>query len=934
MTLSPEQAIHFGPYRVYPGQRLVMEAGQPLRLSRRALAILLILLEHAGNVVSKQQLIARVWPNSVVEDINLRVHMAALRKALGDGQAGQRYIVTVAQRGYSFVAPHSLELAAQAPSPVAATPSGHNLPVRRTRMIGRQTLVDNLMEQLPRQRFITLVGPGGIGKTTVALRVAEQMIGRYRDGIRLLDLAPINCPLMINGHLATLLELALHDDEPLDGLADCLRERHMLLVIDNCEHLVDAIAQLSEHILRSAPHVHILATSRESLRAEGEFVQRLESLDCPPPIAVLDRAQAMTFSALQLFVERAMASHDGFELTDAELPLLIDICHRLDGIPLAIELAAAQVGNLGLRGLLAQLHSSFRVQTQPAQAPLARHQTLRATLDWSFELLNACEKTCLRRLSIFRGGFTLESAAAVIVGEHIEPREVFGSITQLVAKSLLNVEVGDEEVYYRLLDTTRHYAQEQLAQTPDLPGTRERHAERCLALMQQAQGAWENTSTSLWLERYGRALEDIRAALDWGLHGQGPQALAIRLAATSTPLWQELSLLKEHGGYVRKALALLDQSPEPSPHLKMALKLALGSACYHAQGASAETIGAFVSARALARQLNDVGGQLRAISGHLAVNLSCGHYQMALEQSRQFDQLGLHDDALMSLSTHRLRVLALHFSGDQQQAGEHAEHVLQRMAHSGYLNRFTHGFGVQYDQSVAALTIHARILWLQGQPEQAWRAARQALDIALQINHGTSICYTLALAGCLIAYYNGDTRNARELLRLLIQQAQKHSVPLFYNWAQHYAQVIGGTDVQLTGRQSTGLIRDIMVTLDASYLDEALLERAQHGASGWSTAEILRARAKTLLATDCPVTTATAETVLLKALDVAKAQGALAWELRSATSLAQLWQRQGQPQRAHQLLAAVYQRFTEGFATPDLMTVRRLLDELQCHLPA
>ncbi|WP_085729320.1 winged helix-turn-helix domain-containing protein [Pseudomonas sp. R37(2017)] len=934
MTLSPELAVHFGPYRVYPGQRLVMEADQPLRLGRRAMDILLILLENAGNVVSKQQLIARVWPNSVVEDINLRVHMAALRKALGDGQAGQRYIVTVAQRGYSFVAPYSLERAEQPPAPVAFAPGRHNLPVRRTRMIGRRTLVDNLVVQLPRQRFITLVGPGGIGKTTVALRVAEQMIGSYRDGIRLLDLAPINCPLMINGHLATLLELALHDDQPLSGLADCLRDRQMLLVIDNCEHLLDAIAQLCEHILRSAPHVHILATSRESLRAEGEFVQRLESLDCPPPIAVLDRAQAMTFSALQLFVERAMASHDSFELTDNELPLLIDICHRLDGIPLAIELAAAQVGDIGLPGLLAQLQSSFRVLTQPCQAPLARHQTLRATLDWSFELLNACEKTCLRRLSVFRGSFTLESAAAVIVGGHIAPREVFGSITQLVAKSLLNVEVGDEDVFYRLLDTTRSYALEKLTQTSDLPGTRERHAERCLALMQQAQDDWEKTPTGLWIERYGRALEDIRAALDWGLHAQGPQALAIRLAATSTPLWQELSLLKEHGGYVRKALALLDQSTEPCPRLKMALKLALGSACYHAQGGSAETVGAFVSARALARQLDDMPGQLRAISGHLAVNLSCGHYQMTLEQSRQFDQLGLHDDALMSLSMHRLRVLALHFSGDQHQARDQAEQVLQRMAHSGCLNRFTHGFGVQYDQSVAALTIHARILWLQGQPEQAWRTARQALDIALQINHGTSICYTLALSGCLIAHYNGDTRSARELLRLLLEQAQKHSVLLFHDWARHYAQVIGGTDVRPAGRQSAGLIKDIMVTLDSTRIDDNLLERAQNGAAGWSTAEILRARAKALLATDCPVKAATAETVLLKAIDVARVQGALAWELRSANSLAQLWQRQGHHQRAHELLSPLYRRFTEGFATPDLMTVRRLLDELQCHLPA
>jgi len=934
LTLSPDQAIHFGPYRIYPGQRLVMEADQPLRLGRRAMDILLILLEHAGEVVSKQTLIARVWPKNVVEDINLRVHMAALRKALGDGQAGQRYIITVAQRGYSFVAPYSLEHIEHPPGSAASVPSGHNLPVRRTRMIGRQSLVDSLMVQLSRQRFITLVGPGGIGKTTVALRVAEQLIGRYRDGIRLLDLAPINDPSMITVHLATLLELSLHDAEPMSGLAAFLRDRQMLLVIDNCEHLVDAIALLSESLLRAAPEVHILATSRESLRAEGECVQRLESLDCPPPIAVPDRTQALTFSALQLFVERAMASHDSFELTDDELPLAIEICRRLDGIPLAIELAAAQVNSLGLSGLLTQLQGSFRLLTQGCQTTLGRHQTLRATLDWSFELLNACEQACLRRLGVFRGGFTLESAAAVIVGEHIEPQAVFGSITQLVAKSLLNVEVGDEEVFYRLLDTTRSYALEKLDQAADLPDTRERHAKRCLALMNQAQHDWELIPTGTWIERYTRGLEDIRSALDWCFNAQGPQALAIRLTAASTPLWQELSLLKEHGLYVRRALALLDATSDPCPQLKIALHLALGSSCYHTQMSTAETIEAFVSARTLAKQCNDLAGQLRAVSGHMAVNLCCANYQMALEQSRQFDRLGLHGDAVLSLSMHRLRVLALHFAGDQQQARINAEQVLQRMAQSGHLNRFTYGFGVHYDQSVAALTILARILWLQGQPEQAWHTARQALDIATQINHGTSICYTLALAGCPIAHYNGDTRTARELLRQLLEQAQKHSVLLFYTWARHYAQVIDSAEAHLPLQPGVGLIKDIMVTLDGSFVDDALLQRADTGTAGWSTAEVLRARADALLAEDCPLKTEAAEAVLIRALNVAKHQGALAWELRSATSLAQLWQRQGLYQQAHELLAPIYNRFTEGFSTPDLSKVRRLLEELNGQLHA
>jgi tetratricopeptide (TPR) repeat protein len=385
---------------------------------------------------------------------------------------------------------------------------------------------------------------------------------------------------------------------------------------------------------------------------------------------------------------------------------------------------------------------------------------------------------------------------------------------------------------------------------------------------------------------------------------------------------------------VRKALSLLDATSDPCPQLKIALHLALGSSCYHTQVGTAETIEAFVSARTLAKHCNDLAGQLRAVSGHMAVNLCCANYQMALEQSRQFDRLGLHGDAVVSLSTHRLRVLALHFAGDQQQARMNAEQVLQRMAQSGHLNRFTYGFGVHYDQSVAALTILARILWLQGQPEQAWRTARQALDIAIQINHGTSICYTLALAGCLIAHYNGDTRTARELLRLLLEQAQKHSVLLFYTWARHYAQVIDRTEAHLPLQPGVGLIKDIMVTLDSGFVDDALLQRADTGTAGWSTAEVLRARADALLAENCPLKTEAAEAVLIRALNVAKHQGALAWELRSATSLAQLWQRQGLYQQAHELLAPIYHRFTEGFSTPDLSKVRRLLDELHGQLHA
>ncbi|MDU9028740.1 ATP-binding protein [Pseudomonas mediterranea] len=927
-ALPVEQTVHFGPYHVHPRQRLVLEGGQPLRLGRRAVEILLVLLEHAGEVVSKQQLIARVWPRSVVEDTNLRVHVAALRKALGDGQAGQRYIVTVAQRGYSFVAPVSTEplvpMANIAPASLA-----HNLPPRRNRMIGRQAVVENLVDHLPRKRFITLVGTGGIGKTTVALRVAERLIDHYRDGTYLLDLSLLNDPAMIAPDLCALLDLPQPDSDPPATIARQLKDRHLLLVIDNCEHLIDAVAQLCETLLRGAPHLHILATSREGLRAEGEHVQHLDALAFPPRETPIEGYPALEYPALQLFAERAMASHDDFELTDREVPLVADICRRLDGIPLAIELAAAQVGRFGLEALHRQLQDSVALLHNDGDvAP--RQQTLRATLDWSFALLTVCEQICLRRLSMFMGSFNLASAAAVIIGPHVAPDQVLVSISQLVAKSLLNVEVGDEEVRYRLLDTTRSYALEKLHEAGELAASQERHAERCLALMEQAEQDWENTATPVWIARYAAYRDDIRAALDRGLAPKGAHQVAIRLTASTLPLWQELSLLKEHGLYVNKALQLLRATPSPCPRLSLALELAHATFNYHTEGGTPATVQAFVTARQLAQQCQNRAGELRAVSGHMAVNLSCGHYQQALEQSQDFDRLGTQSDPLLSLSAQRLRVLALHFAGDQGAARQDAEQVIQRLAQSGHLSRFTHGFGVQYDQSVASLTILARILWLQGFAEKARRAASLALQIALQINHGTSICYTLALAGCVIARYNGDHSVATERLAMLRYQAKKHSVMLFHDWARHYAGAFD--DAPLEANPVNGLIQDIVVTLRADQVSPGQLARARSGAAGWCTAEILRAEALALLARNDPALDHSAEEQLVTALDVARRQGALAWELRSAMALARLWQRQGRIQPAQQLLEPIYRRFTEGFDTPDLVEADALLHSLsrQC----
>src|SRR5215471_8239339 len=376
------QVLAFGPFRLLPVQRLLLEGERPIRLGSRALEILVALVERSGEVVGKEELIARVWPTTVVEETALRVHVAALRKVLG-GESGARYVENVSGRGYRFVAPLT-RLDDDPPEHVRrmeAAERRSRLPAPLSRMVGRGDVVSALAERLLQQRLVTLIGPGGMGKTTVAIATAERLSASYEHGVCFVDLATITDRLLVPGTLASVLGLAVHSNDPMPALAAFLASRHLLIVIDNCEHLIEATAALAEKLLRAAPSVHVLATSREPLRADGEWVQRLPPLSIPPPPASLAAAEALTFSAIELFTERAMASVDNFKLDDTDVPVVADLCRRLDGIPLAIEFAAARLDLFGLRGLAVRLEDCLQLFTRGRRTALPRHKTLRAMLD-------------------------------------------------------------------------------------------------------------------------------------------------------------------------------------------------------------------------------------------------------------------------------------------------------------------------------------------------------------------------------------------------------------------------------------------------------------------------------------------------------------------------------------------------------------------------
>ena len=477
LTRTKEREICFASFRLLPGQRLLLEGNNPLRIGSRAFDILIALVERPGDLVSKEELMARVWPGTFVEPANLTVHIAALRRTLGDGRGGNRFLVNIPGRGYRFVAPIKMSVEFEpSPQQAAVIENTHNLPAAVTRLIGREEVVASLSAQLSRDRLLTIIGPGGIGKTSVAVAVAEKLIRHYRHGAWLIDLAPIGDSLLISPVLAATLGLEIRSEDPLPSIIASLRDKRMLLGLDNCEHVAAAVAPLAAAILKGAPNVRILATSREPLRTEGERVCQLPALESPPATTGISAENALSFPAVQLFVERAAATLGEFTLSDADASIVADICLKVDGLPLAIEFAAARVDSFGIAGLAARLDDRLRLLTNGSRTASPRQQTMRATLDWSYGLLTEVEQMVLRRLAIFPYDFTLRAAGAVLSDDARSSNQIVEQVTELIAKSLITAEIGDPEPRLRLLQTTRAYAFAKLNESGEYDAIARRHA--------------------------------------------------------------------------------------------------------------------------------------------------------------------------------------------------------------------------------------------------------------------------------------------------------------------------------------------------------------------------------------------------------------------------------------------------------------------------
>jgi predicted ATPase len=442
----------------------------------------------------------------------------------------------------------------------------NNLPRQVTPLLGRDEVVAEVEALIAKAPLVTLVGTGGVGKTRVALQAGADVLDGSGDGVWFVELAPLSDPGLVAGTIASTLGLREQPERPvLETLLRYLKNRRMLLILDNCEHVIAETARIAEAILRDCPEVRLLATSREALRITGEHPYRMPSLAVPPDGSALTAADAVHHGAVALFAQRAAISDARFSLNDENAPVVGEIVRRLDGIPLAIELAAARVRVLTLPQIAKKLDERFAVLTGGSRTALPRHQTMRALIDWSYDLLSAKEQRLFRRLSIFSGGWTLETAGEVC-GD-----DVLDLLSALVDKSLVVAEPAGEQQRYGLLESTRAYARERLTQSGELETIARGHAEAYLALAERLHKAFDSTPDRVWLSQTEPELENWRATLTWSLGGRNDVLLGQRLTAKLGDVWHSFGA-NEGLRWVRTALEMADETTPASvvAHLDLA----------------------------------------------------------------------------------------------------------------------------------------------------------------------------------------------------------------------------------------------------------------------------------------------------------------------------------------------------------------------------
>jgi predicted ATPase/DNA-binding winged helix-turn-helix (wHTH) protein len=943
MGLPGATRVLFGPFELSAAERSLKKAGEVVSVGGRAFDILTALVDKAGEVVSKDELIAKAWPDVTVEEGSLRVHLSALRKALGDGQFGTKYIENVQGRGYCFVVP----IRRQADDDDhGLTSSGiSNLPPPLGRMIGRDDAVRDIRTMLKSRRLTTILGAGGIGKTTVALAVGHAALADFKGQVFFVDLSAVRDREQVTSAIATAIGPDPQFVDPEEALLRSLSHRKALIILDGCEHLVKTTAEIADRMFQRAPGISMLATSRAALQTANEHVFRLRPLDCPPEQPGQTAAEVLSYSAARLFVECVGARANDFSLSDDNASIVAEICRKLDGIALAIELAAGRAAIFGVRDTIARLGSRLDLLKFGRRTANPRHQTLRATLDWSYDQLSGGERIVLRRVAIFAGHFTLEAALAVSAEAGMGEPAVADAVGSLVEKSLIGVRIDSRGTFYRLLDTTRSYALEKLTAGGEHELIAARHADFLIELLESNRvNLFELRGSELPADSVRDCLGNLRGALEWSFGPAGNDRIALRLAAASAQLFLAMSLLLECRSWMEKAIGRMAADCDARQQMEIHASLALS--LMFTEGNSEGVRDAFNSALRFAEEREDAYQQLRLLSGlsmycHRRIDVTRS-LELALRSEAVARKTGSPDDAAIANS---MLGAAYYMRAEQRRAQGHLERALQS---APPLRRFN---STQYlfDLRTTSLFNLTRSYWFTGDLDRAVGCARMTIEEAERSDHPIALSRALILTMPLY-FWIDDLQQVGQNLSRLEFTAEKYSLMPFravamglrgrylirvghaIDGVEHLRDSLAKLALQRYEMLATDFVSELAVSLAKqgereealALLDESIAIQVELGRPLHLPALFL-AKGLTFASGDMPDVQSVEES-LREAMRLARQQSALSFELRAGLELARVWIDRGEVERAHDLVEPIYRQFSEGFATPDLIVARKMLE--------
>ncbi|WP_417812876.1 ATP-binding protein [Thalassospira alkalitolerans] len=780
--------LKFGEFELEMPHKNLSRDGTRLKLGGRAVSLLAVLAEADGALVSRDMLLAQVWPGQTIDDSAIRVHLSALRKALGPVDDGNHVIVNEAGRGYRLAL---IVSRSERPNSSHFPEDDHvniNLPARIGAIIGQDLTIASLSDELIARRLITVAGPGGIGKTTIGIAAGRSAAQKTGAAAFFVDFSPIGNDGLVAPTIAVSLGLTSSTSDLFGALIKEFRGKTTLLVFDNCEHVLEEVSRIAENLLVSLPDLMILCTSREPLGAQGEWIHRLAPLELPPVYEETISDDIGRFPSVQLFCERAKSVRNDFVLGPKNWTAVVDICRRLDGMPLAIEFAAARMNVLTAAVIAEGLKERFDLLSKGRRTAIPRHKTLRATLDWSYDLLGESARLVLNRLSVFRNAFDVEDAGAVAVGGKISDVDVFDELVDLVEKSMLIPQSRNGEMYYRLLETTRQYAMEKLVTSGEANAVRKKHATYVTSLFSDTKDVWEGKASRASIDVKSHYIDDILSAIDWAIGEDGDIELGQGVLAASSSLWFHLSLPGEFLAHTRRFLSAIEY--DGGDDRSFELLAAYGHALWHKEGPGDEMRDAFEKALAIAQRRRDEPLVLRAIWGIWAQQILSGNYDQSLLTANDFFGRLRPDDGVANRATGlHMKALSTHFCGDHETALILLVQVIE--ADKAPI-RVDHANHAQVDGKVAVMSLLMRIKWLTGAFEEAMKIAVDCAEDAFGLDHTLSICYGLGV-GCIpVAIANKEYDLARKWIIALRAQTNSKGLDHWGNFADGYEAAIEG----------------------------------------------------------------------------------------------------------------------------------------------